>query len=713
MQPCFNREVISELSDRATTSRLELGAWAEGEKGLFDTKPDHATVHLFTDESDADVQLLKAAGSGNLAVLKDWTSRLRGAPDATARLTRTFLAAIAEAPTDALQLILDTNAVDIGAEDDINGRNALHEAAISGREQILEHALSQGVDAGREDVYGRTPLHYACMHGKVPIVARLLAANSGSIDRPDHDNFTPLIHGIVHHRLECAEALLAHGARINPLQETDHVPLNLACQYGSLSIARRLLEQGAAIVPDAEGLYPQHLVARKGGSPEILLVLCRHGADLDQRDKVDQWTPLFHAASEGYVPCVRALLENGADGSLLDEKGLSPMYYATWEGHLSCMQLITAACDPAPGLTGSSRESQRSGGSTTASAGPKPLKDSDGIPNLSLPPPIIPLRRYGHNFLEQKALIQITLESHDSGAVTFYDDNKYPAARLTISSRSSELIPRNMTLPVPDELRTLSFQVDGLDAFAVDFDIFPTFGARVIARTVALPSIFGAVGSSSGQCCLPLFDPRLRAIGQLRFRFQVIRPFDGVPAEIGTAETYWKATSHRDSDPNTLVTGSSLSGAYVRLYVQLTADGVPVLGPRWCLDYHGLAVPIGRLTRPQFERLGGEPGPRTLQAALADLDPAVRVNLHVLYPSAAEERRLGLGAALNINAFADAVLTVVFAHARATRANNGGPRSIVFSSYSPDFCAALNWKQPSCEYRRTIPVPTHAPRMMC
>ena len=32
VQPCFNRDVISDLSDQATTGLLELQAWAEGEK---------------------------------------------------------------------------------------------------------------------------------------------------------------------------------------------------------------------------------------------------------------------------------------------------------------------------------------------------------------------------------------------------------------------------------------------------------------------------------------------------------------------------------------------------------------------------------------------------------------------------------------------------------------------------------------------------------
>ena len=730
VQPCFNRDVISELSDQATTNLLELGAWAEGERLHFDgSRPDQATAVLVTEESDADAQLLKAAIAGNSPLLKEWTARLRDArdsgADSSARLTRTFLAAIAEAPLESLNLILMTELVDLQAEDDINERNCLHEAAIYGREPILELALAKGIDANRVDVYGRVPLHYACMHGNVSMIARLLRARPQSIDRPDHDNFTPLIHSIVHRRLECVQELLAHGARIGPSSESEHVPLNLACQYGDISITRLLLERGASIVPDAEGLFPQHLVARKGGSPEILLALREHGADLDQRDKVYQWTPLFHAASEGYKDCVRVLIANGADVDLLDEKGLSAMYYATWEGHLYCMTPIASARRRSSG--GSSRlGAQRSGTLVGSSRGPQPLRDADGIPSLSLPPPIIPLRRYGHNFLENKAFVQISLEAPGSEAVTFYNNSKYPAARLTISSKSSELIPRNVMLPIPEEFRMLSFQVDSLGAFTVDFDVYPTFGAKVIARPVALPSIFSAVDSSAGRCCLPLFDPRLRAIGELAFSFQVIKPFDSMPMEIAQSETYWKSTSHLDTEPSTLITGSSLSGAYVRLHVQLTADGVPVIFTRWCIDYHGIACPVGRLTLAQLTAMSGSMNPEatpslaslqhpaqvfarllrgvhTLEHVLASLDRRMRVNVHVLYPSAAEEQSLGLGPALNINSFADAILRVVFQHAKTTR-DRGAMRAVVFSSYNVDLCTALNWKQPTCECSAIIPL---------
>lgn len=721
--------MISDLSDKATSSLLELGAWAEGEKIQYDqSRPAEHTVSgqsVGTDENDTDSQILQAANAGNLTVLKDWISRLRGSADARGRFTRTFLAAITDAPEEALQTLLETDLVDVHAEDEINERNCLHEAAISGRELIMDIALSKGVDVARVDVYGRLPLHYACMHGHVAMIQTLLDKGPETIDSMDHDNFTPLIHGIVHHQSACVQQLLSHGARIDPANEADHIPLNLACQHGSAEIAEVLLKRGASILPDAEGLYPQHLVARSGRTPELLQILQRYEADLDQRDKLYQWTPLFYAASEGRVNCMESLLESGAKIDIVDEKELAAMYYATWEGHLQCMKLLSSA-GGGFGLVRPSITAAPTLRAPMLSTAPDPMTvDADGIPDLSLPPPIIPLRRYGHNFLDNKTFIQISFEEAGSEAIVFYHDSKYPAARLTISSKLSDLIPRNIMLPIQEDFKIISFQIDNLDSFAVDFDIFPTFGSKVIAKSVALPNIFSAVSSSSGHCCLPLFDPRLRAIGQISFTFQVIKPFHGIPLEITHFATYWKATSQFDSHPNALITGSSLSGEYVQLFVQLTCDGIPVLYPRWTIDHHGIEFPIGRLSHEQFIALGSQTGRgkevlatlpdktvddiaeihRTLATSfvslrdvLAYLPTSIHVDIQVLFPTPSIECSLGLAPTLNINYFADAILMDVFDHARISRERNPDfMRSIVFTSYNADICTALNWKQPNCE----------------
>ncbi|CDM28056.1 Ankyrin repeat protein nuc-2 [Penicillium roqueforti FM164] len=746
VQPCFNREVLRDLADRATTARLELEAWAEGENIQYDaSRPLDRTAPLGSEEDEMDNQVLQSASAGNLQNLREWLARLQQLPDARERATRTFLTAINGFSDDVLALLLESQLVDIHAEDDINERNCLHEAAISGRLFVFHAGLRAGVDFARADVYGRIPLHYACMHGRVDMVRHLLAAGPQTVDIMDHDNFTPLIHSIVKGQLECAEQVLLSNARVDPEPESplltgmdnrplkgpDHIPLNLACQHGSLPIAKMLLERNAQLLPDAEGLYPQHMVARASQSPDLLLLLKEHGADLDQKDKLYQWTPLFHAASEGCVPCLRTLLECGVDAQVVDEKGLSSMYYAAWEGHLECMLLLWAqpskkkpALGPLDILNGVRMHEPGLGDPLSVTASVSELEMTDGIPDLELPPPIIPLRRYGHNFLDKKVFVQLLFDQGNVGSVIFDQAGRHPAARMTISSKLSDLIPRTIMLPIQEETRTISFHVDNLDTFAVDFEIFPTFGSKVIAKSVALPDIFRAESSSTGSCCLPLFDPRLRTIGQLRFKFQVIKPYPGDPLEITHFATYWKATSALDSDHNGLVTGSSLSGDYVQLFVQLTRDRVAVLYPQFTINHHGIDIAISHLTFAQFQTIGGERGfnpseileflkesatvdiaqtHRLLATSFLSLRDVLRyipidlnVNISLIYPSAAEEKKLDLTSLADVNSFADAILTDVFDHARVAREKNPEfMRSVVFTSYNPNICSALNWKQPN------------------
>ncbi|GJD02000.1 ankyrin repeat protein nuc-2 [Colletotrichum higginsianum] len=179
VQPFFNATVISELSDQATTSLQDLGL------GLKETI-DHivSSQHLLgTDEGDADTLLLDTVISGNLEALRDLLIRMRTAASSSSgsgsdvslmeRITRTFLAAIHEAPKETLQVLLDTGLVDIQSEDDINERNCLHQAAIYGNTFVLEYGLAKGVAVDRTDVYGRVPLHYASMHGRLDMLDAL------------------------------------------------------------------------------------------------------------------------------------------------------------------------------------------------------------------------------------------------------------------------------------------------------------------------------------------------------------------------------------------------------------------------------------------------------------------------------------------------------------------------------------------------------------
>lgn len=732
VQPCFNRDVISDLSDQATTGLLELQAWAEGEKISYTpaVELENRVQPAGQDDIEVETQVMQAVNAGNVSLVREWASRSMTSEEGKDRISRVFLNTVNTAAPSAQQVLYETSLIDYNYADEINERNCIHDAAVHGKTDVLKAALLQGANIRAADVYGRIPLHYACMHGRSEAIQLLADAAPDTVDFKDLDNFTPLIHGIVHSQLNSVQAMLQLGAVVNPTGNTDHIPLNLACQYGSVGIVEQILHYKPQMLPDAEGLFPQHIVARFGGDKQILVMLQAYGVNLDQPDKLYAWTPLFHAASEGHLHCLQQLLHFGVDVSAVDEKELSAMYYAAWEGHLDCMKLLAQAGATASQLRARDTMDWHMVAKTPSLSVGTPAAthpQEQEIPPIALPPPIIPLRRYGHNFLDTtKTFILLSFDGSDSEAIEFYGESKYPAARLTISSKSSDLIPRNVPLPVQDDFKHISFQIENLDTFSIDFDIFPTFGSKVIARAAASSRVFTGKASSSGTWHLELFDPRLRAIGRITFRFQVVTPYKGIPLEVTHFATYWKSMSQFDHHPSNLITGSSLSGDFMRLFVQVTRDEVPVLYNEWALPTSKNDL-VSRLVYQEFAAAGLEAGrgkgvvqglvgsgidlqdlagPQrqiarsyaSLADALALLPPDLNLEIHVCYPIRAEEEALYLGPTQNINLVVDAVLRTVFAHARHLRETKDAPlRSFVFSSYNPDVCTALNWKQPNCK----------------
>ena len=718
------------MSDQATTGLLELQAWAEGEKISYTpaVELENKTQPADQDE-EVENQVIQAINAGNASLVREWSMRIASSGEAQERISRVFLSTVTGAAPSARDVLYQTNLVDFNYADSINERNCIHEAAVCGKVEVLQAALSKGANIRAPDVYGRLPLHYACMHGRVDMIKILVQAAEDTVDAKDLDNFTPLIHGIVHSQAGSVQEMLQYGAVVNPSGSADHIPLNLACQYGSVPIVEQILRFKPQILPDAEGLFPQHLVARFGRDNQILQMLRGYGVDMDQPDKLYQWTPIFHAASEGHLQCLQQLLEFKVNPSAVDEKDLSAMYYAAWEGKLDCMQLLVQAND---GVAPAGRDPMDVQQPPQLSASMPAMSNHDfEIPEITLPPPIIPLRRYGHSFLDTtKTFIMLSFDESEGDAIEFYYDSKYPAARLTISSKSSDLIPRNLPLPIQDDLKNISFQIENLAMFSIDFDIYPTFGSKVIARAAASSRVFAGTASSSGKWHLELFDPRLRAIGRIGFRYQVITPFRGVPLEVTHFATYWKATSQADKNhPSNLITGSSLSGDFLRLFVQVTRDGVPVLYSDWSLPSSRNDL-VSRLTWNEFEAAGLAAGRgrgvvqglvgsgidrdnlasaqrqiarsyASLADTLALLPPDLHVEIHVCYPTRAEEEALHLAPTQNINVVADGILTVVFSHARHLRETQDSPlRNFVFTSYNPDVCTALNWKQPNCKFRQ-------------
>lgn len=770
--------LVQEILDRrlATPSALQNNA---------------VSAETSLNNNSASVTLINT-GSGVSA-----SSNQIGLENAREVISRVFWRCCSETTTSdaVIQLLVKTGLINFKFVDDISDRTCLHEAAMVGRLSLLKLGVENGVSPECTDVYGRRPLHYVSMYGHADCATYLLSMKA-SMEATDHDGFRPLIYSIMNGHTKCVEIFLANNVQIEASQEGDPIPLSLACHYGHEDIAMMLIGRGANVIAcNADGLEPLHITCREGHT-RLAKTLTTRGARLDQEDKYMCWTPIFYAASEGHVECVKILLEAGCNVNVVDELGKTPIYYAASEGHADCVELLVeaggkvegkpaanedTAMDAAAPLTGTSAIS-----STTISIADSALSapgalasppsmddlDMDFIPSLSLPPPIIPFRIYGHNYLDKKYQINLTLghpnyPEHGSqekagsrhGPVHLYGTAQISSLKLIISSRPDNgMIPHNVILPLGDDREVFGFQVDSLEHFTVEFDIFPTFGSKAIGRAVALPSTFSSLESSMGSGVLPLFDAHLKVVGELAFEYSVVRPFQGVRLEVGgRVETYWKSTNSIDSTisaattplvgtPSVMpvststsggalphstsqsllvgnmipsfITASSLSGEYIQLSVQLTRDFVPVVFSNWHLPVEGFDLALSDVTYSQFKKFGELVHQKTLGDELDSVNSRSwrsgewRRKVYERWMSLEQvlkivPKQIGVNLELKYPTLSEKT------HYRLTNSAEVNKfvdtilqtvydsssathhRSFMFSSFNPVICSAVNWKQPN------------------
>lgn len=298
----------------------------------------------------------------------------------------------------------------------------------------------------------------------------------------------------------------------------------------------------------------------------------------------------------------------------------------------------------------------------------------------------------------------------------------------------TELIPYAVSLPILDESESFTFQVDDIKNLCLEFEVYPTFGSKIIAKGVTPPNLFENTASArinGSTCVVPLLDPRLQCIGQISFEFMTINPFSGLQFDIHSRiDTYWKSTqaiagsrAGAQSQQHHLVTESSLAGQYLWVPIQVSKDNVSFVAPTWRLPGSRIKLSICEMDAEDVEVLMRDfRNPAEFSASLSNVSDAngahsllstsyirlseflrllqssIQVHLQIIQPTASERQFLGIGVSSNLNAIIDSILSDVFTHAEELKTQDKtSTRSIFFSSSNSTMCTALNWKQPNCK----------------
>jgi ankyrin repeat protein len=257
-----------------------------------------------------------------------------------------------------------------GAVTRIGQYTPLHLAARSGNVDAVRALLTAGaaVDA-RTSTTGVTPLHLAATAGSTPVVTALLDAKADVNARENEWGQTPLIFAASLNRIEAVKALLARGADPNVTSKAidlqKHIPLERASNQrlakvletaagkngkpspsqvqAAVQASRDLYASGKLPEPEkpAEGAAAANAGGQGGqggqgqGGQQMFF---EETPGLSSKGGL---TALLHAARQGHIATVTALVEGGADVNAVSAgDGTSPLLMAAINGQFDTAMLL-------------------------------------------------------------------------------------------------------------------------------------------------------------------------------------------------------------------------------------------------------------------------------------------------------------------------------------------------------------------------------------
>jgi ankyrin repeat protein/fermentation-respiration switch protein FrsA (DUF1100 family) len=251
------------------------------------------------------------------------------------------------------------------------GETALMTASRTGVLAPVKALIARGVDVNAKERSGQTALMWAAAEGHVEVVSALIEAGA-DFRTPLKSGFTPIFFAVREGHCAVTRRLLAAGCDVNVVMRTDQssrftrgnlrfTPLLMAVENGHFELAEQLLASGADPNAEPAGYTALHAISwvrkpiRGDGDPspmgsgkynslDMVRILVAAGADINARFKRGKSelgrftysgsTPFLLAAQASDVPLMKLLVELGADHTIPNADGTTPLLAATGVGAL-------------------------------------------------------------------------------------------------------------------------------------------------------------------------------------------------------------------------------------------------------------------------------------------------------------------------------------------------------------------------------------------
>jgi len=208
---------------------------------------------------------------------------------------------------------------------------------------LTEHAGAQTAPSPTEIAQYRG-LHLAVHKGDLSKI-NSLANNKKAIETRDAAGRTPLIVAAFASHDEAVIALIKAGADPNALDNEKYDIVTIAAVANDVPLLKLALKNGGSAKNITSPYVGTALIAAAHlGHVEVVKTLIKAGAPLDHVNNLG-WTALIEAIVLGdggsnHVACARALIAAGADKTIKDRNGKTPLQLAKERGFKQMIELF-------------------------------------------------------------------------------------------------------------------------------------------------------------------------------------------------------------------------------------------------------------------------------------------------------------------------------------------------------------------------------------
>jgi ankyrin repeat protein len=224
---------------------------------------------------------------------------------------------------------------------DGSGNTALHWAARSGHEAVVQLLLQASAVVNAKAEYGWTALHEAAQSGHEAVV-QLLHQAGATVNAKAADGGTALHWAARSGNESMVQLLLQAGATVDAKDLDRETALHEAARSGNEAVVQLLLQAGATVNAKSERGWTALHWAAQNEHEAVVQLLLKAGATVNAKAK-NGWTALHWAAWSGHEAVVQLLLQAGATVNAKAADGGTALHWAARSGNESMVQLLLQA----------------------------------------------------------------------------------------------------------------------------------------------------------------------------------------------------------------------------------------------------------------------------------------------------------------------------------------------------------------------------------